>query len=101
MEKQFKILLITQGADGAELYTNKFKLKTNGLQVDVKDTTGAGDAFIGSFLASLISSDKEIKDLSLDDLTNLLEFSNRYAAFTTTKMGALCSMPAIQELQNY
>lgn len=94
-----KILLVTKGADGAVLYTKNHKIEINGVEVDVKDTMGAGDAFIGSFLAKLADLNTSIELLTYDELYELLVFANKYAAYSTTKLGALSSMPSIDELR--
>ncbi len=45
-----KLVLFTKGKDGAEAHTKDKIVKIPGNSVDVVDTTGAGDSFIGSFL---------------------------------------------------
>lgn len=96
--KTCQILLITKGASGAELYTNDQHLHVNGLIVDVKDTTGAGDAFIGFFLAKLTEKNQLMSEITQDDMMKILEFANSYAAYTTTKLSGISAMAPAEEI---
>lgn len=63
------------------------------------DTTGAGDAFWGGFLHSLLRSEKRIEALSLDEVTEFARLANVVAAICCERRGALLSMPSGQEIQ--
>ena len=66
------------------------------------DTTGAGDAFIGSFLFNLESAlegNKRLDALSKETLEKMLQFSNLYCAKSVMKPGAIASYPALSEMQ--
>lgn len=52
-----KLLLVTYGAKGCGYFTKKFKGRVPGFSVKTIDTTGAGDAFVGSFLVSVAKDD--------------------------------------------
>lgn len=87
------MLIYTMGKDGARVYTKRSMVEAKGFAVDVRDTTGAGDSFIGAFLYCLLTD--QVKDaLQVDDETyaQYLQFANAYAAYTTTKEGALDAM---------
>lgn len=56
--------------------------------VTPRDTTGAGDAFIGSFAYHL---------LLLKDIKKAMTMANRYAAISTTRPGAQISYPTAAE----
>lgn len=92
-----KLLIYTMGKAGARLYTKRGVVEAKGFSVEVRDTTGAGDSFIGAFLYCLLRD--EINDLSSLDLKkcqDYLRFANAYAAYTTTKEGALDAMADAQ-----
>ncbi|CAB4288966.1 unnamed protein product [Prunus armeniaca] len=69
----------------------KIKGKVPGFSVKTVDTTGAGDAFVGSFLVSMA------KDMSIfEDETKLkeaLSFANACGAICTTQKGAIPVLP--------
>lgn len=96
-----KLVVYTKGADGACAYTKSETAKSNGVKVDALDTTGAGDAFIGSFLYSLsekLGDDKRIEDLTDADLKEMLDFSNLYCAKSVMKNGAIESYPSLNDM---
>lgn len=96
-----QVLIITRGAEGASLYTKNLHVKVPADNVHAIDTTGAGDAFIGALLATLLS--KQITAINLVDFcqqhaTFLLTFANSYAGASTEKHGAIPSYLTKQEL---
>ena len=46
---KLQCVVYTKGKDGASVYTRTSQAHHEGFKVDVKDTTGAGDAFIAAF----------------------------------------------------
>lgn len=89
-----ELILYTKGADGSEAYTKKVSAKTQGKKVKAIDTTGAGDAFIGSFLAQLAKdsiSVQQLSHLTKETLKQYLTFSNTYCAFSVQGKGAIAS----------
>lgn len=99
--KGCKLFIYTMGKDGAYILTKDFKIYQNGLKVNVLDTTGAGDSFIGSFLYNILKTDKNINDLSYEELNEFLKFSNLYAAYITTKAGSLGAMANLKEIEDF
>ena len=91
-----KIVIFTKGSDGAEVH----KIHDSGYSacedVEAVDTTGAGDAFIGSFLYKLCENNINVKNLntiSVEFLTNVLDFSNKFCTISITRKGAIASYP--------
>lgn len=95
-----QLLVYTMGKDGAAVYRKDgSRVCADGYGVEVRDTTGAGDSFIGAFLYRLLEAEQW--DLSLIDegtLKDYLQFANLYAAHTTTKEGAIDAMATKEEL---
>ncbi|NCU17523.1 carbohydrate kinase family protein [Pallidibacillus pasinlerensis] len=99
-----KAVIYTKGANGADLYTKNAKYESTGFKVEVQDTTGAGDAFIGGFLYKLL--EKEVNHDNLIDVLNehhqeILTFANASGAITTTGKGAISSLPTKEEILNF
>lgn len=95
-----KWVVYTMGAEGAAVYTRAGKAQAPGFSVDVRDTTGAGDSFIGAFLFCLLRDGvQDPEQASLERLTEYLRFANAYAACTTTKEGALAAMADKEEME--
>lgn len=96
-----KLVIYTAGANGAMAFTRAAKASAPCEKVKAIDTTGAGDAFIGSFLYSLCEQKitaSTIWNMSDDQLEKMLAFSNRYCGISVQKKGAIASYPTIAEL---
>ncbi|MCM3790915.1 carbohydrate kinase [Domibacillus indicus] len=98
-----KAVVYTRGAAGASLFVNGTEIQADGFAVQVQDTTGAGDAFIGGFLFQLLQA-----GANLENVSSLLEqrgeeivrFANAAGAITTTGKGAISSLPSLQQIEN-
>lgn len=88
--KHLKVVLYTKGEHGAEVYYKDKKVATTIPDIKAVDTTGAGDAFAGSFLSKLLNQ-KNIDDISTEELAEMAAFATNYASLTTTKTGAISS----------
>lgn len=96
------LLIYTKGADGAKCYTKKANAQSKGEKVKAVDTTGAGDAFIGSFLYQLYKdgvTKADLPELTSDKMAVYLDFSNRYCAKSVQKAGAIASYPTLAEME--
>ena len=96
-----KILLITRGKNGVSAYYNDQEITVPGYSVSVADTTGAGDAFIGSFIYKLSISTVDINHISKDEMKEILSFSNAVAALTTTQKGAISAIPSRETVEKF
>lgn len=99
-----KVIIYTKGEKGAMVMTRNQMYNHSGFKVKVEDTTGAGDAFIGSFLYQL--SHHHIKRHELIAFIDtkhkmLLQFSNAGAALTTTRRGAIGALPSLSEVETF
>lgn len=60
------------------------------------DTTGAGDIFGGSALSRLLLTNKNLDELSADDLKNAAEFACAAASLSTESFGGISSVPSLK-----
>ncbi|MDO4685117.1 MAG: ribokinase [Corynebacterium sp.] len=88
LEIGFRSVVLTLGQNGALVATNEFVEHLPTPNVTPVDTTGAGDAFTGSFVARLAEG---------DDLVSAARHANRVAAYTVTGYGAQSSYPSKNE----
>jgi ribokinase len=84
-----KKIIITLGEKGLFYSDGKEDIYLKASQVKAIDTTGAGDAFNGG-LAFSLSKEKSIKEC--------LEFANKVAGISTTKLGAGDAMPFLKDI---
>ena len=97
-----KCVIYTKGKDGATLYRRNEQISAKGHQVQVIDTTGAGDSFIGAFLYCLLKEGiDDFDQISSESMKHHLEFANLYAAHTTTLAGALAAMANHEQLRAF
>ncbi|WP_088052623.1 ribokinase [Virgibacillus dakarensis] len=85
-------LIITKGDKGVQYYSKHTLSNVSGFQVEVKDTTGAGDTFNGAF-AMQLANDASIHESVL--------FANAAAALSITKAGAQKGMPTNEEVEKF
>ena len=85
-----KKVIITLGEKGLFYSDGKEEIYLKASAVKAIDTTGAGDAFNGGLAFSLLK-EKPIKDC--------LEFANKVAGISTTKLGAGDAMPFIKDIK--
>lgn len=94
-----KMICLTLGKDGSRVYYKNMRVESPGFhQENVIDTTGAGDTFCGCVLNYIL--EHGLDDLSEDDLSRMLTFSNAAASIVTTKRGAIKAMPDREEVLN-
>ena len=94
-----KYVIITHGKDGSSLhFKDARKVYQPGYKVSVLDTTGAGDAFIGSFLAEMSKMDLDFNE---ETVSKALDVANAKAALTTTKYGGISAVPSEDEYQEF
>ena len=80
---------MTLGAEGATLTTRDGTTTIEPFVVDARDTTAAGDTFCGALCARLAAGEQ---------LTTALRFASAAAAISTTRAGAVPSIPRADEV---
>jgi ribokinase len=79
-----RAVVVTRGADGADVHTADGVHHVDAFAVTPVDTTGAGDCCSGSLCARLAAG---------DDVLTAMRYAAAAAALSTTKPGAVPSMP--------
>ncbi|MGV8981477.1 carbohydrate kinase family protein [Clostridium sp.] len=95
-----KVVAVTLGNAGTLISTNEGSSIINSIKIKCIDSTGAGDAFVGAFLYKL----SQLKNPKLfmnnpDTIKDIILFSNKVGAITCTKLGAIASLPTLEEIQ--
>jgi sulfofructose kinase len=93
MAKEFpaQVVCATLGEGGSLARCGGREIRTHGFQVDCVDTTGAGDAFRGAFVAGwLRTTDADVEDI--------LIYANAVAALNCRALGARGGIPTPQEV---
>ena len=86
------IFIVTKGEAGATCYVDGEVLTFPALSVEAIDTTGAGDTFLGFFLAAIDNG---------GELQSALKLSMAAAAIQTTRVGAVNAIPLREEVDAF
>lgn len=92
LDKGVQAVIITLGSQGALVVRPNQTTHVAGVEVDAFDTTGAGDAFMAGLAVALAEG------RALEEATR---FANLAGALSTTKPGAMPSLPTRDEVEAF
>lgn len=90
---QVPIVILTLGARGCFVSQPDAYLRMNAHPVEVIDSTGAGDAFVGGFAAGLVKFKKNVVEAA--------HFANAVAALAVMQPGTAEAMPNTREIARF
>ncbi|WP_141501061.1 PfkB family carbohydrate kinase [Paenibacillus luteus] len=93
-----KLVVVTLAEKGCYYRMGGLDGYVQGFEVNVIDTTGAGDAFLGCLLYKILENESSLHDLTDQQMISMLTFANAGGALVTTRKGALESMPTTDEI---
>jgi fructokinase len=88
---RLQLMAVTRGTRGCLWLNPETQGEQPGFKVAAIDTTGAGDAFMAGLLAGLVYHPERMGDAAT--LGRAIRFANAAGALTTTKRGAIPSLP--------
>ena len=89
-----KSLIVTLGKLGSLVTTKEIQVLVPTKELEMRDATGAGDAFIGAVLAQILNEPDK-------DIFGIVKLANVVGGLTTRKIGALESIPTWDEVFEY
>ena len=95
------LIVVTLGSQGAMYVYNEQVKEVAGIDVKVVDTTGAGDCFVGALLAAILEEGVPIHELAEQAIELAVTKANVVAALSTTKKGAIPSIPSIEQINEF
>lgn len=87
------VVIVTLGARGCFVSQPDVYMRINAHEVEVMDTTGAGDAFVGGFAAGLVKFKHNIFEAA--------HYANAVAALSVMQPGAAPAMPIAREIARF
>lgn len=97
------LVIVTLGSRGCFYKHGSREGTIEGYQVQVKDTTGAGDAFTAGFLSHIVHNGLlgDLISLEEKDLVDALRYANAVAAMATTDYGATSAFPDAKQVDKF
>lgn len=93
-------VFVTDGENGCNYCLCEHEGTFPGFAVEVVDTTGAGDAFVAGFIHQLCQ--QGMKCLQTPErVKQVVEYACAVGALTTTKLGAIASLPRADEVEAF
>jgi ribokinase len=87
-----RIVVQTEGVDGSYTVSADEEFHIPAFEVDVVDTTGAGDVFHGAYLVGLVKG---------WDLRRMATFSSAVSAIHCTVLGNRKGVPSMEEVETF
>ena len=101
-ENNIALVMETLGSKGAKCFFGETVLEVTGRKSVAVDATGAGDAFWGGFLSSLIDQGVTKKwHLTKDRILTAMEYGNVAGWMCVQAKGAITSLPTKAQIQQY
>ncbi|SAM05912.1 hypothetical protein [Absidia glauca] len=95
-------LVVTLGGDGVVAkfrHNDKLRdFKVPSIKVNVKDTTAAGDTFVGYFLSTFVNAESEDFFVRVQ---HSLEQANFAASLSVQREGSMVSVPTLEEVKQH
>ena len=104
MAKGVELLVISRGKNGAIATNGDYVIEMPGLEVDVVETTGAGDGFLGAIITELLPAREKTGSLATikeDQVRSAVKMANAVGALTCKKPGAIPALPTRAETDEF
>ena len=92
------LVMVTLGADGVFVRMGSHTATVPGFSVEVADTNGAGDTFLGAMLMQIAKGVNGAEDV-WKQLLDMVRYANKAASLTCSRHGAIPAMPALAEME--
>lgn len=99
-----RLLVVTLGSEGCLWRWHGEDGRVTAPSVEVEDSTGAGDAFLGALLSELSAAGidrQSFADLEPGHLAAALRFACTAGAISCTRVGAMASLPTRVEVEQW
>lgn len=99
-----RCIVVTRGGDGVSGWLKGETFDIAERAVQVKDTTGCGDALMSGTIAGLLWAYPDLNretEIEMGAFRRALEFANCCAALTATRLGAIPSLPTVDEVRKH
>lgn len=101
IQKRFgmKILVVTRAEKGATALVNERLFDSPTYDVEVVDTTGAGDCFLAGVLHGFLKLGKSVDAITEEEIERILAFANAAGSLVCREKGAVNALPSLAEVE--
>ncbi|MBQ6151094.1 MAG: carbohydrate kinase [Mogibacterium sp.] len=92
------LVMVTLGSDGVFVRMGSHTATVPGFSVEVADTNGAGDTFLGAMLMQIAKGVNGEEDV-WKQLLDMVRYANKAASLTCSRHGAIPAMPTLAEME--
>ena len=92
------LVMVTLGSDGVFVRMGSHTATVPGFSVEVADTNGAGDTFLGAMLMQIAKGVNGAEDV-WKQLLDMVRYANKAASLTCSRHGAIPAMPTLAEME--
>ena len=92
------LVMVTLGSDGVFVRMGSNTATVPGFSVEVADTNGAGDTFLGAMLMQIAKGIDGTEDVWAQ-LLRMVRYANKAASLTCSRHGAIPAMPSLAEME--
>ncbi|MBQ6440254.1 MAG: carbohydrate kinase [Mogibacterium sp.] len=92
------LVMVTLGSDGVFVRMGSKSATVPGFSVEVADTNGAGDTFLGAMLMQIAKGVNSSEDVWAQIL-KMVRYANKAASLTCSRHGAIPAMPSLAEME--
>ncbi len=99
-----ELLVVSRGSQGALVTNGDYSIEMPANEIDVVETTGAGDGFMAAMITHLLPEREKAGSLARIDRETVhqaLRFANAVGALTCTRMGAIPALPTLREALDF
>ncbi|RKD31776.1 aminoimidazole riboside kinase [Thermohalobacter berrensis] len=93
------LIFITMGDKGSYFKFKDEIIKVPAMKVETVDTTGAGDAFVSGILYCLNESEKQLNELTSDEIKQIAKFASVSGGLAASTKGAMTSLPTLKQVK--
>ena len=92
------LVMVTLGSDGVFVRMGSHTATVPGFSVEVADTNGAGDTFLGAMLMQIAKGVTAAEDV-WTQMLGMVRYANKAASLTCSRHGAIPAMPSLAEME--
>lgn len=104
LDQGVELLVVSKGDKGSVATNGEFLIEAPAVEVDVVETTGAGDGFLATVIAELLPERERLGSLTRvkeQTIEKTLRLANAVGAYACTKPGAIPALPTRTEVEKF